>query len=226
MQSRYYNPELRRFLNADDVDSLGANGDFASLNLFAYCGNNPISRADSNGQFWHIVVGAAVGIATQYISDVATNLISGKSFSESLKPTSSWADYGSAALSGALAASGVGFGVSVAANAALGGATYLANCGINGETINSTDFGMAVGIGAISGAIGGSGANGAKLRGVAKTSKAVLKTTVSPKKIAMYSSKLTGITKNVVQSGIRTMGAGFASNILNNLRKRLTRSYA
>ena len=57
----YYYPEICRFINADDVDLLGANGDFASLNLFAYCGNNPISRADSNGFFWHIVAGAVVG---------------------------------------------------------------------------------------------------------------------------------------------------------------------
>ena len=34
---------------------LGANGDFASLNLFAYCGNNPISRKDIGGYFWDIV---------------------------------------------------------------------------------------------------------------------------------------------------------------------------
>ena len=61
LQSRYYNPEIGRFINADDVDVLGANGDFASLNLFAYCGNNPVSRADSNGYFWHLVVGGVIG---------------------------------------------------------------------------------------------------------------------------------------------------------------------
>jgi len=31
---------------------LGANGDFASINLFAYCGNNPITREDIGGAFW------------------------------------------------------------------------------------------------------------------------------------------------------------------------------
>jgi len=61
LQSRYYNPEIGRFINADDVDLLGANGDFASLYLFAYCGNNPVSRADSNGHFWHLVVGGVIG---------------------------------------------------------------------------------------------------------------------------------------------------------------------
>lgn len=37
---------------------LGANGDFASLNLFAYCGNNPISRKDIGGYFWDTVFDA------------------------------------------------------------------------------------------------------------------------------------------------------------------------
>ena len=44
VSSRYYDPEVGRFINADSVSMLGANGDFASLNLFAYCGNNPVSR--------------------------------------------------------------------------------------------------------------------------------------------------------------------------------------
>ena len=39
--SRYYNPYRGRFINADSV--------FDGANLFAYCGNNPINRYDSNG---------------------------------------------------------------------------------------------------------------------------------------------------------------------------------
>ena len=59
LESRYYAPDMGRFINADDVDLLGANGDFASLNLFAYCGNNPVSRADAGGYFWDIVFDVA-----------------------------------------------------------------------------------------------------------------------------------------------------------------------
>lgn len=61
VSSRYYDPEICRFINADDASNLGANSDFASVNLFAYCGNNPVNRADDGGEFWHIVVGAAIG---------------------------------------------------------------------------------------------------------------------------------------------------------------------
>lgn len=52
LQSRYYDPEIGRWISADDVTMLGANGDFASLNLYAYCGNNPVSRSDSDGYAW------------------------------------------------------------------------------------------------------------------------------------------------------------------------------
>ena len=77
MQGRYYDPLSKRFVSADDVNLLGANGDFASLNLFVYCGNNPISRADSNGCFWHIVAGAVVGGLIGAISSVVGQAVSG-----------------------------------------------------------------------------------------------------------------------------------------------------
>ena len=49
LQSRYYDPETGRFLNADGL--LGANQDLLSYNLYAYCSNNPINCADPTGQF-------------------------------------------------------------------------------------------------------------------------------------------------------------------------------
>jgi len=151
-------------------------------------------------------------------------LTEGKSLKEALVPTSTWADYGSAAISGALAASGVGLGLSITANAALGGATYLTNCAINDEEANLVDLGLATGIGAVSGIIGGSGADGANLRGVAKTSKRVLKTAVSPKKIAMYTAKISTVRKKVAIATIRTVTAGITSNRLNYYRRLLTKS--
>ena len=62
LQSRYYDPAIKRFINADDASLLGANGDFTSLNLYAYCGNNPVARSDSEGEFWiSVAIGAALG---------------------------------------------------------------------------------------------------------------------------------------------------------------------
>ncbi len=50
LNSRYYDPEIGRFINADDIASLNIsqiaqNG----LNLYAYCLNNPMNQIDENG---------------------------------------------------------------------------------------------------------------------------------------------------------------------------------
>ena len=50
LQSRYYDPEIGRFINADDVDYLGASGKPISYNLFAYCENNPVNNSDPGGR--------------------------------------------------------------------------------------------------------------------------------------------------------------------------------
>ena len=51
LQSRYYDPAVGRFLNADEVIYAGVNYDFSSNNLFAYCGNNSVIMVDSSGRF-------------------------------------------------------------------------------------------------------------------------------------------------------------------------------
>ncbi len=50
LQSRYYNPQVGRFINADGYVSTGQ--DVTGYNMFAYCGNNPVNRMDSYGEFW------------------------------------------------------------------------------------------------------------------------------------------------------------------------------
>ena len=50
LQSRYYDPQTGRFINADGL--LGANGDLISYNLFTYCSNNPVMGYDPSGCGW------------------------------------------------------------------------------------------------------------------------------------------------------------------------------
>ena len=47
LNSRYYDPNTGRFLNADGV--IGINSGVASYNLFAYCSNEPINHYDPSG---------------------------------------------------------------------------------------------------------------------------------------------------------------------------------
>lgn len=61
LQSRYYNPEIGRFISTDTSDTLTATPmELTDKNLFSYCDNNPVVRADVGGEFWHIVAGAAI----------------------------------------------------------------------------------------------------------------------------------------------------------------------
>ena len=51
LQSRYYDPEVRRFINADDVSVLEEDqGSIVENNLFAYCLNNPVTLMDNDGK--------------------------------------------------------------------------------------------------------------------------------------------------------------------------------
>lgn len=50
LRSRYYQPQLERFINADKNISI-ARG-LMGTNFFIYCENNPISRYDPSGNVW------------------------------------------------------------------------------------------------------------------------------------------------------------------------------
>ena len=50
LQSRYYNPEVGRFISSDVLLSTGQG--VLGHNAYAYCGNNPASRIDTEGDLW------------------------------------------------------------------------------------------------------------------------------------------------------------------------------
>ena len=56
LQSRYYDPENHRFINADTAASTGQG--FIGTNMFAYCLNIPNAARDTNGRDTEIVLGS------------------------------------------------------------------------------------------------------------------------------------------------------------------------
>ena len=58
LNSRYYDPSIGRFINADDISYIQPT-DINGLNLFAYCGNNPVMYVDSVGtspKWWQAIL--------------------------------------------------------------------------------------------------------------------------------------------------------------------------
>ena len=49
LQTRYYDPEVGRFINCDDVNYIGMGDTVVSFNPFAYCENNPVNYSDPTG---------------------------------------------------------------------------------------------------------------------------------------------------------------------------------
>ena len=58
LQSRYYNPEWGRFLNADGYVSTGTG--MLGYNMFAYCNNNPVMFVDPSGNLLFALIGAGL----------------------------------------------------------------------------------------------------------------------------------------------------------------------
>ena len=75
LKSRYYDPEIGRFITIDDITYLDPET-INGLNLYAYCGNNPVMGYDSNGtwdwsKFWKTILGVAIGIGLAVITVMA-----------------------------------------------------------------------------------------------------------------------------------------------------------
>ena len=102
--SRYYSPELGRFISPDSIDYLDPES-INGLNLYAYCNNNPIMYADPSGQFIIstliicAIVGAAVGFGTAAYIDYQDD---GQIFNGSVK----WYEYVGGTVTGAVLGAG------------------------------------------------------------------------------------------------------------------------
>ena len=159
------------------------------------------------------VVGAIANVGFSYLN----HMIAGESYG--LKEAA--LDALSGAASGALAASGVGLLGQVIGNGLTSGVAYFARADINNQRTTTSGFLVSIAEGMMSGAIGGKGADGAKLSGVYKTAKQMIGNTTSPKKIAMYSAKIVGVKKTIAK-GVRGLNLSLMfSNFIGNVRSQL-----
>ena len=144
LKSRYYQPEICRFISADTIEVLDCQGDLNDKNLYAYCDNNPVMRVDTGGQIWitlgimaagggiGMVIGAASSAITQYMFNGEIN----------------WKSVGVAAVggfvSGAVAASPLGLTGQIGVGAAVGAVSYVADCKVNGSVLKVDELAVSL----------------------------------------------------------------------------------
>ena len=133
LKTRYYDPETGRFITIDDISYL-APDTINGLNLYAYCGNNPVMRIDENGNAWWewLLLGVAVVLSVAAV--VVGTALSGGTF---------------AILGGILSGAGSGFLIGA------GGSIITQGLVSDWKSINPMDALVSGGIGAAIGAITG-----------------------------------------------------------------------
>ena len=143
LQSRYYNPVIKRFISADGQIA-GVGGDVSGYDLYEYCFNNPVNMYDSTGNWpnWAKKLVAAVAVVA-VVAVVAAVTVATAGAGSAI----------AAVAVGAAKGAAIGFVAGAASGAAIGYATT--------GTLEGTLDGMADGAlsGSISGAITG-GVNG------------------------------------------------------------------
>ena len=89
LQSRYYNPETGRFINADNAIA-SVSGDIRGYNLFCYCMNNPVNMSDRSGHWPQWIKNAArkmVNAVKKTVAAIVNTVKSAVSFAK--RPPSS-----------------------------------------------------------------------------------------------------------------------------------------
>ena len=125
--------------------------------MFAYCGNNPIIRADTGGKLWHVVFGAALGGLVSGGLKLIDCISSGDSLRETVGQVLVSTACG--AVGGALAATGIGVVGQAVIGGALGAAESVANQLIDNGSIDRRTLLADTASGVLGGISGGNGAS-------------------------------------------------------------------
>ena len=59
LNSRYYNPNIGRFITMDEIEYLGSTSTLLSYNLFTYCEGNPVIYGDNVGNARELLINQA-----------------------------------------------------------------------------------------------------------------------------------------------------------------------
>ena len=151
LNARYYSPEFRRFISPDGtnyLDPKSVNG----LNLYCYCGNDPINFVDPSGHFvitlsavlWAAAIGFGVGAVSGAVYGGITAAANGQDV---------WAGIGIGALTGGIMGAGAGVASLFIAPILAGGGVAIGATSISAGASLAIGTGISFGTGAIGGAV-------------------------------------------------------------------------
>ena len=157
LQTRYYDPEVGRFINADAFASTDISSPL-STNMFAYCENNPVANLDSDGEsptLAIMAIGGLVGAGINFVSSI----ISQKQMNGAVNLKSAAVAAATGFVSGAISASPLGRVGQIIAGGVTSGLSYAADCAVNNKSFNMKEAAGSALMGALSGGLGGNGSN-------------------------------------------------------------------
>ncbi len=159
LNTRYYDPQSGRFINADEITILDeTQSDIHGLNLYMYCGNNPVMNIDPSGRaFFSFLIGL-------FVLSIAAGVMSG--ISSGIQSQAAGGSFGAGFvggfISGSLTAAGTMIGayfgvpkIGAFVGGFIGGtAGSLVTDHLNGKNIGRNQIGIALGKGVAAGLFG------------------------------------------------------------------------
>ncbi len=114
LQSRYYDPETGRFISQDSIDYADPE-EVNGLNLYAYCGNNPVMNVDPTGKS---LIGCLVLLIIGIVaSGVINGVVAGANAAEG---ESFWSAFAGGFVNGVISGIGLAVGLAVAVGGGIG----------------------------------------------------------------------------------------------------------
>ena len=210
LKSRYYDPELGRFMTIDDVSYLDPDT-INGLNLYAYCGNNPVVNKDTNGKFPISAIVAAIilgGGISAGVSAVTQYFEAGEDWS---KVNVNKVIYAGAwgVVNGLLAISGIKVKAAMALGAVLGAtSSIISDLLFNNGQIDFSSLIINTIIGGASAGLAGSGSMDDVVKFV-NSKKILVKTIVNEtvKAIPRQTQAVLVHTKSLIIAGVRYLFA-------------------
>jgi RHS repeat-associated protein len=158
LNARYYDPSIGRFISADSINYLDPSSG-QGLNLYAYCGNNPVMYTDPSGEFaisislilLYMAISAGIGAAFSMGATIYDDYKDdGQIFNGSIEL---W-DYMGNVIGGTVAGAGIGLAtvLGVGVGAAVLGGTSLTVLGVGMSY--GVAFSIGVGASALTGSMG------------------------------------------------------------------------